>query len=64
MIKSGMKLRRVKERLCSDDDGACVFYKSNKCVKMDFLTAKGFRKFACKRDRWELVEENNEQSKS
>lgn len=36
----------------------------NKCVKMDFLTAKGFRKLACKRDRWELVEENNEQSKS
>lgn len=63
MIKSGMKLRRVKERLCHDDDGACVFYKFNRCIKMDFLTVKGFEKFSCGRDRFELMEDNNEQSK-
>ena len=64
MIKSGMKLRRVKNVYCWDENGECVFLKNKFCYKRRWLSGKGFEKFRCGRDRFELMEDNNEQSES
>ena len=63
MIKSGMKLRRVKNVYCWDENGECVFLKNKFCYKRHWLSEKGFKKFLCGRNRFELMEDNNEQSK-
>lgn len=67
MVKAGMKLRKVKNaEFCRDENGHCIFSdKQGFCRKREWLTGKGVSKFKCYNiGRYELVEDDNEQSES